>query len=179
MAYLERASVWLGGGLGIIYTFVNGTLGQTFWILLGVMVLDLITGFMKGLANKKMSSSAMSVGILKKGGIIFAVIFAYLLDLLMNGGQSAFVVMMIWLAIANEGVSIIENLRHLGVNMPKAITDRMNDVIKEYEGKDDFEIKDDIEKEIEKEQKGDEKENDTKNKETSGDKEPQEKPKQA
>lgn len=166
MGYLERISVWIGGIAGATYSAISGRFGEAFWILLGVMILDLVTGFMKAHHNNNYRSKAISAGIMKKGAIIASVILCYFLDQLMNGGQPAFVVMMTWLSVANEVVSIAENLRAFGVNLPKVITNKMQDVIKEYEMKDDVVIPTQTNKGVSV--------NGTKNQATPGESQPQE-----
>lgn len=67
----------------------------------------------------------MHLGILKKAGILLSIIFASLLDMLVNDGMPVFRTLMVWLSIGNEGLSIVENLAYLGVNMPVSIKEKL------------------------------------------------------
>jgi len=100
---------------------------QVFVVL---MAIDVITGLIKGTRNHRLSSSIMNLGIRKKSGMIFAIVFAIVLDAMMFKDVPTFTTMMVLLSIANEGLSICENLSQLGVPIPKAITNRLK-VLKE------------------------------------------------
>lgn len=68
----------------------------------------------------------MHMGILKKVGTMLALLVAYLLDAFMNGGQMIFTSLVTWVAIGNEGLSIVENLNALGVKLPAVITNKLD-----------------------------------------------------
>ena len=125
MRYLTEFSAWIVGGIGTAYAFVTGHTDQAFQILLLMMIVDIVSGTLKGAQQKRLKSAIMSLGILKKGGILLSIAFAYLLDMLVNGSNPVFVTMMTWLAIGNEGLSIVENLTIIGVKIPDAVTDRL------------------------------------------------------
>lgn len=125
MRYLTEFSAWIVGGIGTAYAFVTGHTDQAFQILLLMMIVDIVSGALKGAQQKRLKSAIMSLGILKKGGILLSIAFAYLLDMLVNGSNPVFVTMMTWLAIGNEGLSIVENLTIIGVKIPDAVTDRL------------------------------------------------------
>lgn len=133
MRYLHDAGAWIIGGMGTIYSFVTGNFGEATFFLMAMMVLDIISGVMKGAKAKNLKSSISSVGIMKKGGIMLTIIFCWVLDRLVSGGTPVFVTMMTWVSIGNEGLSFIENVSALGVTIPKGITDRLGQVKKQYE----------------------------------------------
>jgi len=130
MKYLGEYGTWIVGGIGTAYAFVTGHTDQAFQILLAIMVVDILTGILKGAHQKRLKSAIMSLGILKKGAILLSIAFASLLDMLVNGGDPVFVTMMTWLSIGNEGLSISENLASVGVKLPGPIVDRLG-VMKE------------------------------------------------
>lgn len=125
MRYLTDVATWIVGGIGTMYAFVTGHTDQAFQILLAMMIVDIVSGLLKGAQQGRLKSAIMSLGILKKGGILISILFAYLLDMLVNSGNTVFVTMMTWLAIGNEGLSIVENLSILGVKIPDALTNRL------------------------------------------------------
>lgn len=125
MRYLGDFGTWAVGILGSLYSFVTGHIDQSISILLWTMVIDIISGLMKGFDQKRLKSAVMSLGIVKKGAILLSIVFASLLDAFVNDGQPVFRTMMIWLAIGNESLSIVENLSAMGVGIPKALTDRL------------------------------------------------------
>lgn len=132
MNYVENAGAWIVGGIGSIYAFVTGSFDTATVTLFAIMLMDLATGILKGLKKKNLKSAIMSVGILKKGAIILAIVFSGLLDALVNNGMPVFVTMMTWLTIGNETLSVIENFSALGVHFPKALTKRFGQVVNQY-----------------------------------------------
>ncbi|KAB7662868.1 holin family protein [Bacillus sp. B1-b2] len=124
MSYLQELKAWLIAGVGTSYAFITGHFDQTLQILLAIMAVDLVSGIMRGLQKKELKSSIMSLGIIKKGAILLSILFAYLLDLLLNDAP-VFVTLMTWLAIGNEGLSIVENLTAMGVKIPRVISDSL------------------------------------------------------
>lgn len=142
MKYLTDISAWIIAGIGSMYAFVTGHTEQGFQILLMMMVIDIVSGLMKGAQKNRLKSSIMSMGIIKKGAILLSVAFGYILDMAVNNGQPVFSTMMTWLAVGNEGLSVIENLTAMGVKIPAVITDRLGqfsdnakDIQKEKDGK--------------------------------------------
>lgn len=125
MKYLTEFSAWIVGGVGSMYAFVTGHTEAGFQVLLLMMIIDIISGLMKGAQGGRLKSAIMSMGIIKKGAILLSVAFGYILDNAINGGQPVFATMMTWLAIGNEGLSVIENLTAMGVKIPSVITDKL------------------------------------------------------
>lgn len=111
-----------------MYAFVTGHTSESFQILLLMIIIDIISGLMKGAQNRRLKSAIMSMGIMKKGAILLSIAFGYILDRAFNGGQPVFSIMMTWVAIGNEGLSIIENLEAMGVKMPAMITNKLGQV---------------------------------------------------
>lgn len=133
MSYLENTGAWIIGGIGTIYAFVTGNFDVATQVLVWIMVLDVVTGLMKGIQNHNLKSAIMSIGIMKKGGMLLSIVFAGLLDSLLNAGTPVFAPMMTWLAIGNEGLSFVENIESLGFKMPKAITSKLGQFADEYD----------------------------------------------
>lgn len=133
MSYIENVGLWVFGLIATFSTYLSGHIDEAIKILLAVMVLDIITGLLKGAKAKRLKSSIMQMGIFKKAGILLAIIFASLLDELINDGQPVFRTLMVWLAIGNEGLSTVENLATLGVYMPKQIKERLAQIVQDNE----------------------------------------------
>ncbi|MFG3611449.1 phage holin family protein [Rummeliibacillus stabekisii] len=125
MSYLQHLGVWVAGALGSIWQFVEGNYHNTVFILVALMCIDILSGILKGAKNKRLRSAIMGMGLLKKGAILLSISFAFLLDILVNDSMPVFTTMMTWVAIANEGLSIVENFTALGVSIPKVITDKL------------------------------------------------------
>lgn len=133
MGYLDKSATYIIAGVGSLYAFVTGNFNIAFQVLLGIMVLDLLSGLFKGAKKGGLKSIIMHMGLMKKSGLMIAIVFAHLLDMAVNDGQPVFSTMMTWASIGNESLSVIENLEALGVKLPNAITDTLGQVVNRYQ----------------------------------------------
>lgn len=112
----------------IIFTAVGGWLGWymggcdgLLYALIAFVVVDYITGVMCAIVDKKLSSEVGFRGIFKKVLIFILVGIANILDQNIIGTGSVLRTAAIFFYISNEGVSLIENAAHLGLPVPGAI----------------------------------------------------------
>lgn len=133
MNYVQDAGAWVVAGIGSVYAFVTGNFESATVILFAIMIVDILSGILKGLKKRNLKSAIMSIGLMKKGGILLAILFAGLLDALINDGMPVFVTMMTWLSIGNESLSVMENISALGVQFPQAMTKRLGQVVDHYQ----------------------------------------------
>ena len=92
--------------------------------LLIIIVLDYITGLLKAGKKKSLSSKIGLKGIKRKVGILCLVAIAVIIDRL--AGDSGLIrTTVIYYLVANEGLSIIENLGALDIGVPEFITDKL------------------------------------------------------
>lgn len=96
-----------------------GGLDAIFSMLLVFMVVDYITGIAKAVYLKEISSKTGFSGILKKICILAVVCVSHLLGEMM--GIPTLRAMVIGFYIANEGISIVENISKTGVPMPEKL----------------------------------------------------------
>lgn len=85
------------------------------------MAIDIITGIMKAIVKKELTSKIGYKGFIRKAGIMLVIIIANLLDML-TGSEFLFRSMAVLFYIGLESLSIIENLGHIGVPLPEQIT---------------------------------------------------------
>ena len=112
--------------------FIIGGCDILFKTLLVFIIIDYITGLLRAIYTKKLSSKIGAKGIIKKVGYIFIVILAALLDKLLNStGNIRNIV--IYMFIANEGISILENWTNMGIKIPKILKDKFNDINKDID----------------------------------------------
>lgn len=104
-------------------TWLFGTWDTALSVLILFMVADYVTGVWKGFINKKLSSDAGYRGLAKKGGILIVLIIGVSLDRLLNDGSWVFRTLVAYWYIANEGISLLENLGAIGVPIPPKILD--------------------------------------------------------
>ena len=95
------------------------------------MTIDIVTGIIKAAIQKKLNSKVSYRGFLKKTSIMLVIIIANLLDELTSSGVPVFRTMAVFFYIGMEGLSIVENLGHIGVPLPKGIIKRLEQLSKE------------------------------------------------
>nr|DAW65140.1 MAG TPA: holin [Caudoviricetes sp.] len=112
---------------GSILTFLSYMLGgfdsslQTIFIFI---ILDFITGILKAYKNKELSSLKCFYGIVRKMLYFILIIVAVHVDKLVET-NNVFRTCVIYMLIANEGISILENLGKMGVPIPKKLLEKL------------------------------------------------------
>ena len=87
--------------------------------------MDYLTGVMKAIVNKELSSEIGFKGIFKKVLIFFMVGIATQLDIILPTDIGIRYIVIIFYII-NEGLSIIENASLLGLKIPQKIKDTLS-----------------------------------------------------
>ena len=108
----------------ILTTFVYlvGGIDIAMKSLLIVIVIDYITGVMSAIYNKKLNSNIGLKGILKKFSYLIIVSLSVILDRIV-GDTGAIRTLVIYFFVANDGISIVENIGKMGVPLPKKLTE--------------------------------------------------------
>lgn len=109
--------------LGMILTvfiYLLGGIDIAMQCLLIAIVLDYVSGIIKAFITKQLSSKIGFKGIIKKVGLLLIVMLGVLVDRV-TGDTGAIRTLVIYYFVANEGLSIIENLSLAGVPFPKGL----------------------------------------------------------
>ena len=107
-------------GFGTAFIYLVGGIDVAIQCLLIAIIIDYISGLIKAFNTKQLSSKIGFKGILKKVGVLLIVMLAVLIDRV-TGETGAIRTLVIYYFVANEGLSIIENLGQAGLPIPKAI----------------------------------------------------------
>ena len=100
--------------------------------LIIVIVIDYITGIASAIYNKELSSKVGFKGIIKKFCYLLVVALSVVIDNLT--GQSGIIrSLVIYFFIANDGISIIENMAEMNVKLPKKLIDSLEQIRKKGE----------------------------------------------
>ncbi|WP_312753351.1 phage holin family protein [Rummeliibacillus suwonensis] len=108
-------------------TWLIGDWNVSLSILVVFMILDFITGIIKGFMTNTVSSNTGFKGVMKKCMYFVALIVANMLDLLI-GGVPVFRTMVAYYLIAIEGISVLENLEAMNVPLPQAIKEKFTSI---------------------------------------------------
>ena len=111
--------------LGTTFVYIYGGFDVALQCLIIAIILDYLTGLIKSYINKSLSSSIGFKGILKKIGILILVALAVLVDKI-TGETGAIRTLVIYYFVANEGLSIIENLGEAGLPIPSNLKNALD-----------------------------------------------------
>ncbi len=109
-------------------TYLFGGWDVALAVLIAFMVIDYLTGLVNAIVNKKLSSQVGFKGLAKKLFVVLMLIVGVMLDRLINDGRWIFRTLVAYFYIANEGISIIENIALLGVPIPQKIVEILEQI---------------------------------------------------
>ncbi|MFS0878043.1 holin family protein [Solibacillus isronensis] len=110
--YLEVAHLHLFGGVKFLH------------LLLLLMGLDIITGIFKAFKNGNLWSRKSLFGYSRKILVLIVIIVANIIDQVLSlGGTLTFATVLFY--IANEALSITENMAQLGVLVPQNLAEKL------------------------------------------------------
>ena len=133
---MEEKTIWQScfalGATALHFLFGGWSLPLQ--ILVAVVTIDYITGLGAAFVGKRLDSRIGGRGIVKKVGYFVLVALAHLLDT--GTGMSAPVLQTatIWYLVANEGLSITENLGEVGVPIPDRLRQALAVLQDKYDG---------------------------------------------
>lgn len=110
--------------VGTFLTWIFGGWDLAIQILVSMMVIDYITGVIVAYINKEVDSRVGFRGICKKLLTMVILIVAVLLDRLFGQGW-IFRTVTCYFFIANEGISILENIAKCGIPLPTKLMDKL------------------------------------------------------
>lgn len=112
MSNLEIVHLYLFGGVKFLH------------LLLLLMLLDIITGLIKAFNNGNLWSRKSLFGYTRKLLVLVMIILANVVDQILNlQGTLTFATVLFY--IANEGLSILENMAELGVLVPSTLVEKL------------------------------------------------------
>ena len=114
---IQIAFTAFGGFLGWFLGGVDGFL----YALIAFTVIDYITGVMRAITDKNLSSSIGFKGICRKVLIFTLVGIGNIVDVYVLGQGGVLRTAVIFFYLSNEGVSILENSAHLGLPIPEKL----------------------------------------------------------
>ncbi|MCF3941559.1 phage holin family protein [Oceanobacillus alkalisoli] len=113
--HLEAARFFLFGDVKFLH------------LLLLLMALDIITGLFKAWKNQNLWSRKSLFGYARKVLVLVVIILANVVDQIL-GLQGAVTYATVLFYIANEGLSIVENMAHLGVLVPTNLAKKLKTI---------------------------------------------------
>lgn len=115
LEHLEAVNFYLFGGVKYLH------------LLLLLMVLDIVTGIFKAFKNKNLWSRKSLFGYARKLLVLVMIIVANVIDQVLHlDGALTFATLLFYLA--NEGLSIIENMAQLGILVPQNLAEKLKHI---------------------------------------------------
>ena len=107
-------------GILAIFTYLFGTFDILIQGAFMFIVLDFTTGLVKAWHNGEVSSNKSRKGLLKKTMFLSMILIGHWLDKisLIPDNSMSFRTLVLVFIIANEGISILENISEMGVPIP-------------------------------------------------------------
>lgn len=112
---ISAIGAWIG--------YFIGELDGLIIALLLFVVIDYLTGLMVAIADRKLLSRIGFKGIFRKVIIFMLVAIAHVIDREIIKTGDALRTAIIFFYLSNEGISILENSVHLGLQVPKKLKD--------------------------------------------------------
>ena len=112
---------------GAVLGYLFGELDGLFIALLAMALLDYLTGIIVAISKKELSSAVGFRGICKKILMFILVAAANIIDIQISG-SSALRSAVLFVFIANEGISIIENSAEMGVPIPEKLREILSQI---------------------------------------------------
>ena len=111
----------------ILTTFIYllGGVDVALQCLLVMIILDYISGIASAIYNKNLDSKIGLKGILKKFMYLVIVCVSVIIDKIV-GNTGVVITLVIYFFVANDGLSIIENMGKMGIPLPKKLIDTLN-----------------------------------------------------
>ena len=121
MEYLKFIVAVIGGVLADYLGVFDGMLHA----LVVFVVIDYFSGVLRAISEKNLSSHVGAKGITKKVGIFVLVGVANIIDVHIIGAEHLMRSAVITFYLANEGISIVENLAAIGLPIPSKLVDML------------------------------------------------------
>ncbi len=121
---MENCIRWIKVGCGVVssvFTYLYGGADLLMKALVFCIIADYITGIMSAVYLKKLNSHTGYRGILKKIGILVTVALGHIMGRLLGANEIRELV--IGFYIANEGISILENVGRMDVKYLSKLKD--------------------------------------------------------
>ena len=121
----------VGGWIGWFLGGIDGLM----YALIAFILVDYITGVTAAAVKRELSSEVGAKGIAKKVGELLLVGIGNVLDQQILKQGAAMRTLVIFFYVANEGLSILENLGRIGVPIPKPLKDFLKKLKDDNNGK--------------------------------------------
>lgn len=131
---MDKIVNFIVANVATAFVYIFGGLDIALQCLLIAIVIDYISGLIKAYESQTLSSKIGMRGIIKKVGVLAIIALAVVIDRI-TGNSGNIRTLVIYYFVANEGLSIIENLGQAGLPIPKSIKNALKILKNQGDGK--------------------------------------------
>ena len=133
MKKMEKCFNTLVAIIATFFTYLFGSFDLALQVLIVFMVLDYLTGVLHAYLIGQLSSEVGFKGLVKKCMILVVLIIGVMLDRILGTGTWVFRTLVCYFYIANEGISLLENVGNIGIPIPNKIRNALEQLNKDDE----------------------------------------------
>lgn len=115
--------------LSTAFIYLFGDIDVALECFIVAVILDYVTGILSAGYQKKLNSKIGFKGILKKIALFCLIALAVIIDKI-TGASGIVRTLIIYYLVANEGLSIIENLAEMNIIIPEFIKEKLEQIKK-------------------------------------------------
>ena len=115
--------------LSTAFIYLFGEIDVALECFIVAVILDYVTGILSAGYQKKLNSKIGFKGILKKIALFCLIALAVIIDKI-TGASGIVRTLIIYYLVANEGLSIIENLAEMNIIIPEFIKEKLEQIKK-------------------------------------------------
>lgn len=119
--------------LATFFTYLFGSWDLALQVLIVFMILDYGTGVLYAYLTDQLNSEVGFKGLVKKCMILVVLIIGVMLDRIVGNGTWVFRTLVAYFYIANEGISLLENVGNIGIPIPNKIRNALEQLSKDNE----------------------------------------------
>lgn len=119
--------------LATFFTYIFGSWDLALQVLIVFMILDYGTGVLYAYLTDQLNSEVGFKGLVKKCMILVVLIIGVMLDRIVGNGTWVFRTLVAYFYIANEGISLLENVGNIGIPIPNKIRNALEQLNKDDE----------------------------------------------
>lgn len=134
MKFMEKYFNALVAVVATFFTYVFGSWDLALQVLIVFMILDYGTGVLYAFLNNQLNSEVGFKGLVKKMMILVVLIIGVMVDRILGNGNWVFRTLVAYFYIANEGISLLENVANIGIPIPNKIRNALEQLNKDEEG---------------------------------------------
>ena len=134
MKFMEKYFNALVAVVATFFTYVFGSWDLALQVLIVFMILDYGTGVLYAFLNNQLNSEVGFKGLVKKMMILVVLIIGVMVDRILGTGNWVFRTLVAYFYIANEGISLLENVGNIGIPIPNKLRNALEQLNKDEEG---------------------------------------------